>query len=97
MYVRMTRVGMKPENFDEARDLYNSEEISGVISSQPGYRFHYLLENVDDEEDGISMTAWDTKEDADAYEASGIYKELVGKVAGWMTGPPELSTYEVKE
>ena len=55
------------------------------------------MENVDDEGDDISITAWDTKEHADAYEASGIYKELVGKVAGWMTGPPELSTYEVKE
>lgn len=97
MWVRMTRVKMNPDSLDEARALYNSDEISGVISLQPGYRFHHLMENVDVEGDGISITAWDSQADSDAYEASGTYQKLVGEFSQYMTAPPELSTYEVKD
>jgi len=51
---------------EKARELYNSEEVSSVICSQPAYRFHYLMENVDDDSDGISITAWDNEADATA-------------------------------
>ena len=53
MWIRMTKVKMDAENREVARDLYYSGEISGVISEHKGYRFHYLLENVDDETESI--------------------------------------------
>ena len=34
MWVRLTYVTVDPANVDEVRDLYNSDEISGVISQQ---------------------------------------------------------------
>ena len=96
MFVRMTFTKMDPAHVDEASDLYNNE-ASGVIAQQKGYRFHYLLLSADNPGEGISMTAWDSREDAEAYEQSGTYKELVGKFSRYFTEPPELRTYEVRE
>ena len=80
---------------DEANALYNSEEVSGVISRQKGHRFHYLLTSVDDPKEGVSPSAWDGREDAEAYERSGTYEEFVGKFTSSHTEPAQLGSYEV--
>ena len=97
MWVRLTYVKVDPTHADEVRDLYNSDEISGVIRQQKGYRFHHLLESVDAPGESISLTAWDSREDAEAYEQSGAYKELVDKFGNYFTAPPDLRTYEIRE
>ena len=97
MWVRLTYGKVDPAHVDELRDLYNSDEMSGVISQQKGHRFHHLLESVDTPGETISLTAFDSQEDAEAYEQSGTYKELVDKVRNYITAPPELRTYEVRE
>ena len=43
------------------------------------------------------MTAWDSREDAEAYEMSGAYEELVAKSRNFYTGPERLASYEVRE
>ncbi len=97
MFVRMTYTKVDPSMVDETRDFYNGEEVSGVIRQQQGYRFNYLLESVDSPGEAISMTAWDSREDAEAYEQSGTYQELIGKFRQFFVEPPELKTYEVPE
>ncbi len=73
----MTFTKMDPAHVDEANDLYN-RELSSVISQQKGHRFHYLLLSAVNSGEAVSITAWDSREDAEAYEQSGTYKELVG-------------------
>ncbi len=97
MWVRLTYGKVDPAHVDELRDLYNSDEMSGVISKQKGHRFHHLLESVDAPGETVSLTAFDSQEDAEAYEQSGTYKELVDKIRNYITAPPELRTYEVRE
>ena len=97
MFVRMTFTGMDPSNVEAARARYDSDEVSGIIRKQKGYRFHYLLDSVDHPGKGVSLTAWDSREDAEAYERSGTYKELVGKFGSYYTEPPQLESYEVPE
>ena len=43
------------------------------------------------------MTAWDSREDAEAYERSGAYEELVAKFRNFYTEPERLASYEVRE
>lgn len=76
--------------------LYNSEEVAGVIRQQKGYRFHYLLQSADHPEEAISITAWDTPEDAEAYQE--VYAQLVERfrIQKLFTGPPVLKLYQVK-
>ncbi len=97
MFVRMTFTKSDPASAEAARTLYNSDEVSGVLGRQRGHRFHYLLESVDDPGEGVSVTAWDSREDAEAYERSGAYEELVAKFGHFHTEPARLRSYEVRE
>ena len=80
------------------RALYYRDEVSGILERQKGHRFHYLLESVDGVPgEGVSVSAWDSREDAEAYERSGAYDELVAKFGNFYTGPELLASYEVRE
>jgi heme-degrading monooxygenase HmoA len=79
-FVRMTFTKSDPASAEAARVLYNSDEVSGVLERQKGHRFHYLLESADVPGEGVSVTAWDSREDAEAYERSGGLRGTRGQV-----------------
>jgi heme-degrading monooxygenase HmoA len=103
MWVRLTFLKIEPADIDGARVLYQSEEISGAVRKQPGYRFHYLLESVERPGEVVSMTAWQTQAAAEAYEQTGLYGSLLERFSKWFAIPasegvvavPRLETYEV--
>ncbi len=94
MYIRMTFFKLKPGKMQELRDLYNKEVVS-THKGHKGIRFVHLLESLDNKDEGISVTAWDTKADVEAYEKSGDYEKLVAKFKDMYTGEPVLKSYEV--
>ncbi len=94
MYVRMTFFKVKDGKMDALRDLYNKDVIS-AHKNHKGIRFVHLLECLDNKNEGISVTAWDTKADLDAYEASGDYGRLRGLFSEMYSGEPGLKSYEV--
>ena len=75
MYIRMTFFKIKDGKMDSLRDLYHKEVIPAHMSHK-GIRFMRLLECLEDGNEGISVTIWDTKADLDAYEASREYERL---------------------
>ncbi len=97
MFVRMTFTMIDPDCADAARALSNSDEVSGVLGRQRDHRFHHLLESADVPGEGVSVTAWDSREDAEAYERSGAYEELMAKFGQFHTEPARLRSYEVRE
>jgi heme-degrading monooxygenase HmoA len=105
MWVRLTFLKIEPADLAAARALYQSEEISGVVRKQPGYRFHHLLESVERPGEVISLSAWRSQADADAYEQSGVYENLLRKFGEWFAIPPaegaiavpRLDSYEVHD
>jgi heme-degrading monooxygenase HmoA len=97
VFVRMTFTQSDPESAEAVRALYYRDEVSGVLARQKGHRFHYLLEAVDDATEGVFVTAWDSREDAEAYERSGAYEELVAKFRNFYTEPERLASYEVRD
>ena len=94
MFVRLTFVKFRPEKMEEVRKLYYDEVIP-VMKEQEGLRFVHLLERLEAEGEAISITAWDNKANADTYEGSGLYQELVNKFQTFYTATPELKSYEV--
>ncbi|SRR5208283_400794 len=94
MYVRMTFFKVKDSKMDALRDLYNKNVVS-AHKNHKGIRFVHLLECLDDRNEGISVTAWDTKADLDAYEASGDYERLRDLFNEMYNGVPSLRSYEV--
>lgn len=94
MYIRMTFVQLKPDKKEAARKLYDQEVIPAHKDRQ-GLRFVHLLESMDNKNEGIAVTAWDTKEDALSYEKGGDYQKLVGKFNDLIDGEPRLKSYQI--
>jgi heme-degrading monooxygenase HmoA len=94
MYVRMTFFAVKEGKMGQLRDMYNKEVIP-AHKAHKGIRFVHLLECLDNTNEGISVTAWDTKADLDSYEKSGDYEKLVGLFSDMYTGTPTLKSFEV--
>ena len=78
----------------DLRELYNKEVVSAHKGNK-GIRFVHLLESLDDKDEGISLTAWDTRADLEAYEKSGDYERLVAKFRNMYAAEPILKSYEV--
>jgi len=94
MYVRMNFFKAKPGKRDEVRDTY----VSYVVPAHKGHtgiRFVHLLECLEAVDEGISITAWDTKGDLEAYEKSGDYQKITAMFTELMEGPPTVKSYEV--
>jgi len=95
MYVRLTYLNFLPGKADEAKTIYH-DELTPIVKKQKGNLDCRLLEPVDKADDFISMTVWDSKEDADAYHTSGVYKQLVDRVRSSFSKEPVLKVYSTQ-
>lgn len=94
MYVRMTFFKVEPGKMDALRNLYVNEVIPSHKHNK-GIRFVHLLEALDAKDEGISVTAWDTRGDLETYEKSGEYQKTVAKFKEMFVEEPVLRSYEV--
>ena len=60
MYVRMTFFKVKLGKMDELRNIYVNHVIP-AHKEHKGIRFVHLFEGTDAADEGISLTAWDTR------------------------------------
>jgi quinol monooxygenase YgiN len=96
MIVRLTYCKFNPDSIDEVKSLYN-QDIVPVARMQKGNLGIRLIEPVDKSDDFISISEWATQEDADTYESSGVYKNLVNKLFDFLTKQPVLKTYTAED
>lgn len=79
MFVRIVSNKIQEGKLDEFKEIY-SNEIIPTLQSVEGCRYAFLTESVSEKNEFISVTIWDKKEDADKYESSGKFNELVDKI-----------------
>lgn len=79
MYMRIVSVIIKPEKLDEFKQLYR-DEIIPALRAVKGCRYAYLSESIKEANEVFSVTIWDSKNDAENYESSGLFDELKEKV-----------------
>ena len=93
MFARVSRVQVQMEKFDEATHIY-AESVVPAAKSQKGFSGAYLLT---DRKTGnaISLTLWESEEDAVANEQSGYYQEQLDKFKDVFAAPPTREGYEV--
>ena len=96
MIVRLTYCKFIPGTSDQAKKIYN-EEIVPVAKTQKGNVSIRMIEPVDSSDDFISISEWATQEDAELYESSGVYKNLVAKLLDFTASPPVLKTYVAED
>ena len=96
MVVRLTYLNFLPGKVEMAKKIYN-DELVPVVKRQKGNLDCRMLEPLDTADDYISMTVWNNKDDADAYQASGTYKQLVERVQALYSKNPVLKVYSTEK
>lgn len=94
MYVRMTFFKAKPGKLDNVRNVYLNEVLP-LHKGHKGIRFAHLLECTESPDEGVSITAWDTKGDLEVYEKGGDYQVILAKFKDLLQGDTTLKAYEV--
>lgn len=79
LYLRIVSHKLQKGKFAEFRKIY-SEEILPALYETKGCQYAYLIESIQEGNEVISVTIWDSKEDADNYEKSGQFEKLAEKV-----------------
>ncbi len=93
MFARLTIVQVKIDKLDETIKIFE-DSVVPAAKSQKGSRGAYLLTDRKTGK-GISISLWDSEEDAIANEQSGYYQEQVGRFKDFFTAPPTQEGYEV--
>ena len=96
MYARLTFIDILPGHKDELRRIFNDEVIP-VVKNQKGNIGIWVLEPTDTSNEYISLTEWMSAADADAYDSSGTYRNLVDKIKAMYKSKPILKTYNIAE
>ncbi len=94
MFVRLVFGKVQTDKIEEFRRWYKNEDVPAV-KNQKGLRMLLLLESVDVLGEAVSLSIWDSKEDAEAFEKRGPYKELVKKAIPLLTEEPVRKSYDV--
>ncbi len=88
MFMRLVQLNVELQYIDDFRDAYKTEVIER-LQKMPGCKFVGLIENGTEESEFISLTLWDTQEQAESYEKGGIYSELLGKIMPYLQNSSE--------
>jgi heme-degrading monooxygenase HmoA len=82
-----------PGKTEEAVLIYLGSVVP-KMREQRGFRGGLVLSNPEVDE-GYTITLWETEDDAEAYESSGVYREQVAKFGNLLAEPPNRRIYEV--
>ena len=93
MFARLTIVQVKPDDLDKVINLYG-DTVVPAAKSQNGYKGILLLTDRKTGK-GISISLWESEQDAIANDKSGYYQQQVGRFKDFFTKPPVQEGYEV--
>lgn len=78
-YLRIFSMKVLPDKHQEMKRIYHSEIIPALLRT-PGCLYAYLTEGMKDNNEFFSITIWNSKRDADTYEAAPLFTELKEKL-----------------
>jgi len=93
MYARAVNVQFQAGKVDEANGIVK-DAIVPVLKEQKGFKGQLLFTQHDTGK-AISINLWETEADLSAFEASPLYRELMGRLGSVLAGPPAGERYEV--
>jgi heme-degrading monooxygenase HmoA len=76
MWVRIVSLKLRPGKLEEFERMYR-EQVIPVLRNIKGCRYIYLAERSGRMDEVISVTSWESKEDAENYEKSGLFARLL--------------------
>jgi heme-degrading monooxygenase HmoA len=88
LWVRMVSLKILPGKLDEFKQLYREHSIP-ALRAAPGCLFVYLLESDENRDEVFSVTIWKNRQDAVAYERSGVFERLIEIQKETLCGPAQ--------
>jgi heme-degrading monooxygenase HmoA len=85
MFIRIVAARVEPSRYAELEQRYD-EEVAPALLATKGCRAAFLVEGVSTRSRALSVTVWDSEQDALRYEASGSYDEQVSKLSEFFSG-----------
>jgi quinol monooxygenase YgiN len=76
MFMRFVQMRVDPERIPEFKEVY-ARTIVPTLRHTPGCAYAALVQSLEDEGDGMSITLWSHEDDALAYERSGKFAEML--------------------
>jgi len=92
MYVRQVTAHFKPSKFDLLNQRLE-EEVIPLLKKQSGFRDELSIFDKNKDE-AITMSFWDTKQDADMY-ARDLYPSVHKKMEETLEDTPQVRTFEI--
>ena len=89
MYARVSTAQVQPGRLDELLSVSRDSVLPAAQQQQQGFRGGLWLTDPDTNK-AMIVTLWETREDTEAGERSGCYREQVGKFGGMLAGDEPL-------
>ena len=84
-FVRIVSARVGAGRFEDLKKRYD-QEIKPALMATRGCRAVFLVENVKRRSRVLSVTIWDSEEDAIRYEISGNFDKLTSRVSEFLSG-----------
>jgi heme-degrading monooxygenase HmoA len=93
MHAGVVAFRVRPDRMEEAVRTYLSSVVP-ALKEQQGFRGVLVLTD-NEADEGYSISLWETEDDAEESESSGIYRKQIAKLGGLLVETPVRKIYEV--
>ncbi len=93
MFVRNVAIHLKPNALGEFTQILDNEVLP-ILRKQTGFRDEIAFSTTPTGMDVIAISLWDTKKQAEAYDATG-YPEVLKSLNKVLDGAPKLHFSDV--
>ena len=93
MFVRNVAIHLKPNALGEFTQIFDNEVLP-ILRKQTGFRDEITFSTTPTGTDVIAISLWNTKEQAEAYNATG-YPEVLKSLNRVLDGPPRVRASEL--
>lgn len=95
MVARVLSCKVKPGMWDEYERYYN-EKVVPPTQKMKGFRERRLLRSIDNPEEGVSISVWETREDLENYVRSIERQTIVREAEKLFAGGYSIRDFEIK-
>src|SRR5947209_19084279 len=88
MYMRFVQAKIKPERLAELRKQYD-ERVIPALQATKGCLYASLIRSEHHAGECVSMTLWEDRYHAEAYERSGVFAGLMQEAAPYLVDSSE--------
>ena len=88
MYMRLVQAKYQPAALSIIRKIYD-EKIIPQLQKMKGCLFACLIKSENDPDEGISLTLWDSQENAESYVKSGAFQALLDEIKPFFSDSSE--------